>query len=94
MLHYGCFNFDVLGRKCRAATKSELARANFVYLGQGQNVANLHVFEARDGEEVSRREKVFSACDSSYDIAVWLVANTCEGGGQRRGGGGRRGLGV
>ena len=75
MLHYGCFNFDVLGRKCRAATKSELARANFVYLGQGQNVANLHVFEARDGEEVARGEDIFAARYRCDDVSLWLRAD-------------------
>lgn len=52
-----------------------------MYVVQGQNVTNGHVFEMRDGEQVFWCEKVFTACERGNDVLGRLGADKGKCGG-------------
>jgi hypothetical protein len=52
MLDHCSLDRDVSSWYYRSSTECILARANLVYLGQGQNMSNMNVFETRHSQDI------------------------------------------
>lgn len=83
VFYYGCLDiYDARGKE-GFTTQGVVSRAHFVYLGQGETVANTNILQTRDCEDVARGEDISLARDGGYNIALRLGTNVLEDGGGR-----------
>lgn len=68
MLDHCGFNPDTAWGDYRVSAKGIIPRANFMYILQGQDVTNAHVFEMRDSEQISGCDKVFTPSKRGNDV--------------------------
>ena len=89
VLDDGSLDGDGIGCDVWISAEGVLAGADLVYLRKGEDVTDVRVVEAGDGEEVAGGEEVFSACYGGDHVLIRLGADERERGrgrGRARGG--------
>ena len=69
---------DMTSRDNRGPSESVLAGADLMYLGEGQDISNTDVVEARHSQQIILSKEMFFASNGGNHILVRLRANKIE----------------